>query len=171
MSDDQELSPESPGPIVPSPTLLARSKTAPPPLHVLETEIEASTAGAPVTASPPVLASTPPQVVDVVTSEPESALPSGNVTPATYPSALRCVDSLGSTGSAPNFKEKDKKRLRFTALEAGQGALRLSGTEDYYYPGTPSMMEEGRSKGKKGIPRDQAEYLSSVPGTPNISET
>jgi hypothetical protein len=56
-------------------------------------------------------------------------------------------------------------------MEAGATGLGLSGTEDYYYPGTPSMMEEGRGKGKRGVPRDQADYLSSVPGTPNIQET
>jgi len=124
----------------------------------------------PIPSDPAVIIS-PTDLEDESISEPGSALPSGTVTPATYPSALRRVDSTGSSGSAPNSKEKDKKRLRFTAVESGPGALGLSGTDDYYYPGTPSMMEEGRGRrGKKGVPRDQA-YLSSMPGTPNISET
>ena len=142
----------------PSPSLPHRSKTAPPPLPP------------PEEPQPPSPSVPPPATASPQTYEPRplsSAPSSGHVTPIMAPSALRRTNSnVSSEGSG----SKDKKRLRFTPLHEDRGALGLTGTEDYYYPGTPSSMEEGR-KGKRGVPKDQTDYLSSVPGTPNIQET
>ena len=94
---------------------------------------------------------------------------SGNVTPASHPSALR--RTLSSSSNEGPTSSKEKRRLRFTPLiGSSSGGLGLSGTEDFVYPGGPSDMEEGRIT-KGSVPKDQADYLVSIPGTPNISET
>jgi hypothetical protein len=90
------------------------------------------------------------------------------------PSALRRSNSStssGSTAEVPASKEKEKKRLRFTAIHDHHSALGLDtgDRKEFYYPGTPSLMEEGGIR--RGLPKDQADYLKSDPGTPNIQET
>ncbi|KAK1925541.1 hypothetical protein DB88DRAFT_484264 [Papiliotrema laurentii] len=125
-------------------------------------------------------ASVPPPSVPPVSPSPPasprlpkdslSAPSSGNVSPITPAPALRRTSSSNSAeGLAPGPKEK--KRLRFTPLvQLGPGGLGLTVGDDLFYPGSASRLEEGRHP-KRRIPRDQADYLTSAPGTPNIQET
>lgn len=85
----------------------------------------------------------------------------------TDPLALRRTSSALSSGSSSSRTTREKKRLRFTPVANGEHNGGASGydLED---------MEEGmgrRTIKGKGVARDQADYLKSDPGTPNLSET
>lgn len=148
-----------------------RSKTAPPPGLAADLDVslddDLSTDESPYPSVPPPR-STSPSAVN--TSLPPTS--SGPSTPLMMPSALRRSNSSTSSGSAAEPpSSKEKKRLRFTAIHDQQSALGLDtgDREEFYYPGAPSLMEEGRIR--KAVPKDQADYLKSDPGTPNIQET
>ncbi|KAK4685278.1 hypothetical protein P7C73_g4880, partial [Tremellales sp. Uapishka_1] len=86
--------------------------------------------------------------------ESTSSSSSTNHSPTRHTSLRRTSSSL-SAG-------KEKKRLRFTPLTAA----------DEVFPGNNyRYAEEGKGGGGKGVPRDQAGYLKSDPGTPNLLET
>ena len=82
--------------------------------------------------------------------------------------ALRRTTSAMSAGSSSSRTSKEKKRLRFTPV-ANENALEMN-----LMAGDLGDAEEGHGrrlvKGK-GVAKDQADYLKSDPGTPNLSET
>ena len=146
-----------------SPSAPHRSETAPPPL------------ARPMSDHSPTPTVPPPQPTPLGQNE-LSPPSSGAVTPSAYPSALRRTPSSLSSGEGSTPGSREKKRLRFTPLpEAGPSSLGLTDRDgDVFHPdASTSRLEEGMGvvRGRKGVPRDQAYYLRSDPGTPNLSET
>jgi hypothetical protein len=88
--------------------------------------------------------------------------------PAEDPLALRRTTSAMSSGSSSSRTNREKKRLRFTpvAQENGLELDLLASDLDDAEEGTGRRLVKG-----KGVARDQADYLKSDPGTPNLSET
>jgi hypothetical protein len=84
------------------------------------------------------------------------------------PLALRRTTSAMSSGSSSSRTNREKKRLRFTpvAQENGLELDLLASDLDDAEEGTGRRLVKG-----KGVARDQADYLKSDPGTPNLSET
>jgi hypothetical protein len=81
--------------------------------------------------------------------------------------ALHRTTSALSSGSSSSRTTREKKRLRFTPVpRAGD----LNGNGDYELEDAEEGMGRRIVKGK-GVARDQADYLKSDPGTPNLSET
>ena len=162
-SSPHPSSPPSPG----SPSL-HRSKTAPPPLPYGASSIPFL--GEPFTSIPPPRTAATP-AANAFPPAPDS--PSQQNTPQHQPSALRRSSSSLSSGSVPGSREK--KRLRFTPVTAAAAELDSSGlgedVDDVFFRGASlEHAEEGRGRGRKGMPRDQ-DWLRSDPGTPNILET
>lgn len=95
------------------------------------------------------------------------------------PPAMRRTSSSLSAGSSSGPGSRDKKRLRFTPLVRSNAEAGPSGThseDDVIFPGDSyDQAEEGRMGRRrvrgKGVPKDQAGYLMSEPGTPNLQET
>lgn len=87
--------------------------------------------------------------------------------PVEDPLALRRTTSAMSAGSSSSRTSREKKRLRFTPVANEQGL------EMHSLAGDLDDAEEGgrRLVKGKGVARDQADYLKSDPGTPNLSET
>jgi len=84
------------------------------------------------------------------------------------PLALRRTTSAMSAGSSSSRGSREKKRLRFTPVANEQGIEMnsLAGNLDDAEGGQGRRLVKG-----KGVARDQADYLKSDPGTPNLSET
>ncbi|ORY24308.1 hypothetical protein BCR39DRAFT_547390 [Naematelia encephala] len=138
-----------------------RSKTAPPPLS------SSNLVAQPLASSiPPSLDSSPEQPASATFS---SLNTSHSESTPIQPSALRRTSSTLSHSS----NGKDRKKLRFTPLTAAvAGPSGTSHEGDVFFPGHDlNSVEEGRGRGHKGIPKDQADYLRSDPGTPNLLET
>jgi len=156
----------------PHTTPLHRSKTAPPPLPPPNPAVPPTREAedGPLTSIPPPRAAAISIAIDA--SVPPSAPSSKPVTPVHQPSALRRISSSLSNDSVPTSRER--KRLRFTPFtnaEAGPSGLDVD-VGDVFFPGASlDQAEEGRSRGRKGIPRDQVDWLRSDPGTPNLQET
>lgn len=88
--------------------------------------------------------------------------------------ALRRTSSALSTGSSSGQTAREKKRLRFTpvAQEDRRDYDHESNRMEYLMDAHDLEDGLGRRTVKgKGVPRDQASYLRSDPGTPNLSET
>lgn len=160
-------SPSTPG----SPSL-HRSKTAPPPIPPPNPEVPPSPPNeGPLTSIPPPRPANH-QLDDTASIAPSSPPPE-HTTPVQQSSALRRTSSSLSNSSRSG--SRGKKRLRFTPFtnaEAGPSVLGI-GVGDVFFPeASLDQAEEGRGRGKRGVPRDQAEYLgTSDPGTPNLLET
>ncbi|KAK8858599.1 hypothetical protein IAR55_002828 [Kwoniella newhampshirensis] len=151
-----------------SPTLHARSKTAPPPLDSVNLELRpvSRTACQPAQLVTPPLQSRASAHVETSSDVPSQSQPSSEENSPAQTSCLRRTVSSLSAGSHSG-SVRDKKRLRFTPLsnaEAGPS----KGAGNIVFPG--KALEEGLV-GKRGIPKDQVDYLRSEPGTPNLSET
>ncbi|CAD6569098.1 MAG: hypothetical protein TREMPRED_005046 [Tremellales sp. Tagirdzhanova-0007] len=168
--DETPLASSSPSPLLAS---KQRSRTAPPslpPPNPIDTPIPTSEEL--FTSIPPPRPALDPDSDDI--SPPSSSsVPNSQHTTPTQPSALRRTSSSLSTGSVSSLREK--KRLRFTPFtnsEAGPSALGVD-VGDVIFPGASlNHAEQGRGRGMKGVPRDQAEWLgTSDPGTPNLQET
>ena len=144
-----------------------RSKTAPAPLDHIDLKT------IPTSSSHEPQPSTPSPRSPETPMSPGQA-PGVSTTPAHPSSALRRTSSSLSANSTPGSREK--KRLRFTPVpvsqaEAGPSGLGIDVGEVFFPGGSVVHAEEGRGRGRKGVPRDQADYLRSDPGTPNLSET
>lgn len=111
--------------------------------------------------SPPTANLSSPRDIDDAHTVPYQPLPED-------PLALRRTTSAMSSGSSSSRTNREKKRLRFTPV-AKENGLELDLMADDL-----NDAEEGSGrrlvKGK-GVARDQADYLKSDPGTPNLSET
>nr|XP_031864219.1 uncharacterized protein CI109_000131 [Kwoniella shandongensis]KAA5531291.1 hypothetical protein CI109_000131 [Kwoniella shandongensis] len=136
-----------------SPTLHTRSKTAPPPLDALNLEL------------PPNEPSTPPQRSNHRPSaslQIDTSTALQTFTDENSPAQASCLRRTASSLSAGSIREK--KKLRFTPLSSAAAG------PSHSPPISSKALEEGLV-GKRGIPRDQVDYLRSDPGTPNLSET
>ena len=152
---------------------LTRSATAPP---------AAPTAHSSTPPTPPDLSFTelslPPIVNDHTTASAESSVQSSSSTSpesraSSAPSSAlrRTLSSLSGDSSS-----RERKRLRFTRISE-KATLSRSGSpedsnEDVLYPGgSSSSTSHTTSTKSRGVPKDQAQYLTSEPATPNFSET
>ncbi|WVR06354.1 hypothetical protein IAU60_003385 [Kwoniella sp. DSM 27419] len=141
----------------PAPALQQRSRTAPLPLA---TEL---TGGG--DQQPDLNPSSPSQASpssDTELNSGQSSPPGANG----HVSCLRRTVSSLSAGSTGNGT-REKKRLRFTPLTSTNAEAGPSHKGLAYIPGR--ALEEGSHH--RGVPRDQADYLISDPGTPNLFET
>jgi len=140
---------------------------------------EPSSPGSPVKVdvSPPQRSRTAPPLPpagDLTSDNPSPTLSNDDTAtvqsqvPMEDPLALRRTTSAMSAGSSSSRGSREKKRLRFTpvASEEGVGMHSLAGDLDNAEEGHGRRLAKG-----KGIARDQADYLKSDPGTPNLLET
>lgn len=128
-------------------------------------------------SNPPQRSKTAPPLPPPDDVERETAVGGDNTTSLSVlePSpVLRRTASALSTGSSSGQTAREKKRLRFTPMSNGTGSSSEDDSTQMEYLGDANDLEDGlgrrRMKGK-GVPRDQADYLKSDPGTPNLSET
>ncbi|WWC70734.1 uncharacterized protein I206_104685 [Kwoniella pini CBS 10737] len=145
-----------------------RSKTAPPPNYSPSPHHLHQSKASPLETS---------TAVDAHEEEQTSSNESSPTSSSNHTSCLRRTPSTLSTGptGSTNGNSREKKRLRFTSLDHSPSQYAgpsRSAAGDIIFPGR--SLEEGspiQSKGTRGIPKDQVDYLRSDPGTPNLSET
>jgi hypothetical protein len=111
---------------------------------------------------------TSPVAVSPVISQSIETSPTGATGKSTSSTPLRRTVSTLSTGSSSASREK--KRLRFTTFTRAR-----PDESDVLYPGQDREGhlegEDSNVHGRHRVPKDQRTYLTSTPGTPNISET
>ncbi|WVQ73232.1 hypothetical protein IAR50_002798 [Cryptococcus sp. DSM 104548] len=159
----------------PSSPPAARSKTAPPPIsspRLAPSDDVLVSPAALLRASSPASSSSSSSPSSSSNSPPRSSILRRTV------SALPTPSQTGSGLSNKSASGREKKILRFTQVRVDSTLIEGKGKERQTHEESEMLMFPGKEleeglfmRGKKGIPRDQRDYLKSDPGTPNFSET